>query len=141
MEERVAESLGARRLAVFVLAGFASLALVLAVTGIYGVLTYTVSQRTRELGIRTALGAQPGDVVTMVMRSGARLTGAGLVLGALGFLALGGVLSSVLYGVSPTDSRALVGGAAILGGAALLACYLPARRAARVNPVIAMQGE
>jgi putative ABC transport system permease protein len=141
MEERVAESLGARRLAVYVLAGFAGLALVLAATGIYGVLSYTVSQRTRELGIRTALGAQAGDVVSIVMRSGARLTVAGLLIGGVGFVALNGVLTSVLYGVSPNDAFVFVSAAAVLGGAALIACYLPARRAAQVSPVIAMQGE
>jgi putative ABC transport system permease protein len=141
MQERVVESLGARRLAVAVLAGFAGVALALAVLGIYGVLSYSVSQRARELGIRTALGARTQDVVSLVLGRGARLTALGLGAGALLFLALGRALSALLYGVSPRDPVTFAGGIALLGAVALFASWLPARRAARVDPVTALRAE
>jgi ABC-type antimicrobial peptide transport system permease subunit len=141
MQERVVESLGARRLAVAVLAGIAGVALALAVLGIYGVLSYSVSQRARELGIRTALGARTQDVVSLVLGRGARLTALGLGAGALLFLALGRALSALLYGVSPRDPVTFAGGIALLGAVALFASWLPARRAARVDPVTALRAE
>jgi predicted permease len=141
MTERVASSLGARRLAVGVLGGFAALALVLALLGTYGVLSYGTSQRTRELGIRLALGAQPGAVVGMVLRGGLLLAGVGLALGVVAYLGLGRLLQSVVYGVSPRDPVTLALGVAVLLGAALVACWIPARRAARVDAIVALRAE
>jgi ABC-type antimicrobial peptide transport system permease subunit len=110
--------------------------------GTYGVLSYSTSQRTRELGIRMALGAQPGDVVSMVLRSGLTLAVIGLALGALVYLGVGGrVLSALLYGVGARDPVTLVGGIAFLGVAAVLACWLPARRAAAVDPAVTLRSE
>jgi len=141
MEERVERSLGTRRLAVGVLGGFAVLALLLAALGIYGVLSYGVSQRTRELGVRLALGARPREVVTMVLRGGLALTAVGLVAGALAFLALGGALDALLYGIGPRDPVTLATGAALLALVAAFGCYIPARRAARVDPITALRAE
>ena len=141
MRERVVESLGARRLAVAVLAGFAAIALALAVLGIYGVLSYGVTQRLRELGIRTALGAQARDVVGLVLARGVRLTLAGLVAGTLLFLALGRGLSALLYGVGPRDPVTIASGVALLGAVAIVASWLPARRAARVEPIHILRTE
>jgi predicted permease len=138
---RVAESLGARRLAATVFGVFAALALTLAVLGIYGVLSYVVAQRTRELGIRAAIGAGRGRLAALVLGSGARLTAAGLAIGAVAFLALGRTLEALVYGVGPRDPVTLVGGVALLGAAALVACWIPARRAARVAPAVALQAE
>jgi putative ABC transport system permease protein len=134
MAERVDESLGARRLAVWVLGAFAALALALAVLGISGVLSYTVSQRAHELGIRAALGARTADIERMVVRQGAALTLAGLALGTLLFLAAGRLLGAALYGVGPRDPVTLAAAALLLGSVALLASWLPARRASRADP-------
>jgi len=141
MEERVTRSLGARRLAATVLSGFTALSLLLALLGVYGVLSYSTTQRTHEIGIRMALGAKPGDVVAMVLRSGVMLAGAGLAIGTLAFVSLGRVLSSLLYGISPRDPATLTGSIVLLAAVALLASYLPARRAARVDPVEALRAE
>jgi putative ABC transport system permease protein len=141
MRERIDRSLGTRRLAMRVLTGFAALSLVLAVLGIYGVLSYGVAQRTQELGIRMALGAQPGDVIRLVVRNGLALVGIGLALGTAAFVGLGRVLAALLYGVGPRDPLTLLGGIALLMLAALLACWLPARRATRVDPVRALRAE
>ncbi|MBV9879256.1 MAG: ABC transporter permease [Gemmatirosa sp.] len=134
MRERLDESLGARRLAVWVLAGFAGLALTLALLGIVGVLSYTVSQRAHELGIRAALGARTTDIVRLVVGQGARLTGAGLAAGTIVFLAAGRLLGAALYGVGPRDPATVAGSIVVLGGVGLLASWLPARRAAKADP-------
>ena len=142
MPERVERSLGARRLAVTVLGSFAAVALLLAMLGTYGVLSYSTTQRTRELGIRMALGAQPGDVVSMVLRNGLTLAALGLVLGAVVYLGIGGrVLAALLYGVGARDPLTLVMGIGLLGIAALLACWIPARRAASVDPAVTLRVE
>ena len=141
MTQRIDESVAARRLAITVLAGFAALSLLLAVLGIYGVMSYTTSQRTKELGIRVALGADPGAVVRMVLVGGLTLTGLGVVAGAVAFLGLGGVLRALLYGIPPHEPATIVLSAVALAGAALVACYVPARRAARVDPVTALREE
>jgi ABC-type antimicrobial peptide transport system permease subunit len=142
MPERVDRSLGARRLAVTVLGCFAAVALLLAMLGTYGVLSYSTSQRTRELGIRMALGARPGDVVTMVLRNGLTLAALGLMAGALVYLGIGDrVLSALLYGVGARDPVTLVAGVVFLGGAAVLACWIPARRAAAVDPAVTLRVE
>ncbi|AHG88828.1 permease [Gemmatirosa kalamazoonensis] len=133
MRERVDESLGARRLAVWVLGAFAALALTLALLGITGVLSYTVSQRAHELGIRLAIGAQRGDIVRLVVRQGATLTLAGLGAGLALFLAGGRLLAAALYGVGPHDPATIVASATLLGTVALVASWLPARRAARAD--------
>jgi len=124
-----------------VLAGFAGAALLLAAIGLYGVMAFAVTQRTREIGVRIALGAQRRDVLRMVMRRGLLLTGAGLVIGLAAALALGRFVGSLLYGVTPADPLTLVTVALVLTGVASVAAYLPARRAARVQPMVALRAE
>ncbi|HEU4564418.1 MAG TPA: ABC transporter permease [Gemmatimonadaceae bacterium] len=141
MTERIAQSLGSRRLAMMVLTGFAALSLVLALLGIYGVISYGTAQRTREFGIRIALGARPGDVTGMVLRQGALLAAVGMTLGTLAYLATGRALSALLYGITPTDPLTLAAGILLVLPIALLACWLPARRASRVDPVEALTVE
>jgi predicted permease len=130
-----------QRIAAVLLAVLSAVALILATMGIFGLMTYMVSQRTHEIGIRMALGAEPRSVLVMVLRRGAWLTGLGGVVGLLGAVALGRLLSSFLYGVSPFDPATFVGVLAVLGGVSLLACLIPARRAAQVDPVIALRHE
>ena len=120
---------------------FGAVALLIAAIGVYGVHSYTVARRTRELGVRMALGAQPGDVLRLVLGHGARQTVVALGIGLLLSLGLGQLLSAMLYQVSPFDPLALGGAVVVLGGAALLACWLPARRATRVNPMTALRSE
>jgi ABC-type antimicrobial peptide transport system permease subunit len=141
MEQRIAESVAARRLAITVIAGFAGLSFLLAVLGVYGVISYATSQRTKELGIRIALGADPGSVVRLVLVSGVTLAGVGALVGAAASLGLGGALRALLYGVAPQDPTTIAFCVAALTAAALVACYLPARRAARVDPVTALREE
>jgi ABC-type antimicrobial peptide transport system permease subunit len=141
MAERVERSLGSRRLAMTVLTGFAALALLLAVLGIYGVISYTMSQRTHKIGVRMALGARPRDITGMVVRSGLALVGLGLVAGTVVYLAVGRVLSALLYGVGTRDPATLALCTALLTAVALLASYLPARRASQVDPIRVVRGE
>jgi putative ABC transport system permease protein len=141
MEEVVSESLASRRLNLWLLAIFAGIALVLSAAGLYGVISYLVAQRTREMGVRIALGAQTRDVIGLVMRQGARLTAAGIGLGLLGALAFTRVLASLLFGVSARDPLTFAGIAALLSAVALAATWLPARRVARVEPVVAIRRE
>ena len=142
LSDRVEKSLGARRLAVTVLGGFAALALTLALLGTYGVLSYSTSQRTRELGIRMALGARPGDVVAMVLRSGLTLAAAGLVVGIVAYLGIGGrVLRALVYEVSPSDPATMAIGFSVLAATALVACWIPARRASSVDPAVTLRAE
>ena len=118
---------------------FASLAFLLAVVGIYGVVSWSVALRTREVGIRMALGAQPREVVALVLRYGIKLALAGLAVGIPASLALRRTLASLVYGVSPTDPLIYVAMPAALLTVALVACYVPARKAARVDPSIALR--
>ena len=141
MDELMADSLAQRRVVMVLLAIFAVLALVLASVGIYGVMSYTVTQRTRELGIRMALGAQQGQVLQMVVRQGLRLALIGVAIGLVGAFALTRVMASLLYGVSATDPITFVAIAVLLVGVALVASFVPARRATRVDPMIALRGE
>jgi ABC-type antimicrobial peptide transport system permease subunit len=120
---------------------FAAVAIVLTIVGIYGVISYSVSQRTREFGIRMALGAETGGVLRMVLIRGVKVTGFGLVLGLLGALALARVLESLVFEVSPTNPVILVTVVLALLVVAVLACALPALRATRVDPLIALRTE
>ena len=123
------------------LAGFAGAALLLAAIGIYGVISYAVAQRTREIGVRLALGAQRRDVTRLVMRQGLRLTVAGIVLGTVVAVGASRVLSTLLYGVTAGDPLTYMGVAALLGLVAAIAAHVPARRAARVDPMVALRAE
>jgi putative ABC transport system permease protein len=120
---------------------FAAVALFLATIGIYGVVANLVSQGTREIGIRMALGSEPRDVIRLLVRQGSRLVAIGLVLGVLGALLAGKYLAVALGGIQVADPAVVVGLAAFLGAVALLATYLPARRAARIDPLLAMRAE
>jgi putative ABC transport system permease protein len=141
MQQKIAGTLERSHFDTFLLSIFAAAALLLSAVGIYGVLSYMVTQRTRDIGIRMALGATRGKVVGDVLWHGARLTGAGLLLGVVGALASVRLLSSMLYGVRSTDGVAFGGACLALILAALLASYLPALRATRVDPMVALREE
>ena len=141
MSERVANSLYAARMGAILLAVFGGLALLLASIGLYGVMSFAVSRRTREMGIRVALGARPGDVFRLVLRQGMMLVVVGLVLGLVVAAIVTRLLASFLYGVSTTDPFTFVAIPVLLMLVALLACYLPARRATKVEPLIALRYE
>ncbi len=129
------------RSAAWLAGGFAGVALLLGVVGLYGVIAYSVSQRTREIGVRMALGAQRSAVYGMVLREALRLTAIGIGTGVLGSLATAGLLRPLLFGVGPWDWTTLAGVAGLLGVSAMVASYLPAHRAASVNPVDALRAE
>ncbi|MBZ5620931.1 MAG: ABC transporter permease [Acidobacteriia bacterium] len=133
--------LAPKRLTMAVIAAFAGLALVLAAIGIYGVLSFTVAQRTHEIGVRMALGAPRGSVVRMIVGQAAGLAAGGVAIGIAGALAVSHVLASLLYGVQATDPVVFAGVSAMLLGVAVTAAYLPARRAAKVDPVTALRHE
>jgi putative ABC transport system permease protein len=141
MERNIAnsQSVFMRRYSMLLVGGFALLALLLSVVGIYGVISYGVVQRTQELGLRIALGAQRGDIVGMVLRDGTLLAAAGVALGLVAALWLTRYLRSLLFGVTAVDPATYVGVATLLVGVALLACYVPARRATRVDPLVALR--
>lgn len=141
MEQRLYESLARRRFSMILLGVFAMIALLLAGIGIYGVISYSVSQRTHEIGIRMALGAQPANILQLIIRQALILVSTGIALGLTGAFILTRVLSSLLYGVSNTDRITFVLTSLLLGSIALLASYLPARRAAKVNPMVALRYE
>jgi len=137
----VSNSVAQRRFTMLVLGAFAAVALLLAAVGVHGVLSYTVAQRTREIGIRMALGADFRQVRRLVLGQGAVMVAGGLLLGLLGALAASGVLSTLLYGVGTGDPGTFAGVTLVLGIVALVATYLPALRAARVDPVVALRYE
>jgi predicted permease len=141
MDEAIDESLAQRRLILALMTSWAALAFVLAALGIYGVLSYSVARRTRELAVRAALGAPARALLSLVVGQGLRLTALGLGLGIAGALALTRVLKSQLYGVSPTDPGTFVALALLVQAVAALASWLPARRATRVDPMIALRQE
>jgi predicted permease len=141
MGERVSESLVRRRTPMVLLAGFAGVALFLAAVGIYGVLAYSVTQRTRELGIRMALGSTASQVSRLVMLQGVKVLGLGLVIGLGGSVLLVRLIQSLLYGIQPTNPTVLLTVATVLTTVGIGACLLPARRATRIDPVVALNTE
>jgi putative ABC transport system permease protein len=141
LEEALATGMAPQRLAALLLSGFAAVALLLAMIGIYGVVAYSAAQRTREIGLRKALGATPADVLKLVLGQGVVLMLIGVGIGLAGALALTRVMSSLLYGVRPTDPPTFVCVSLLLGGAVLLASYIPARRAMNVDPMVALRYE
>ncbi|CAN5874910.1 hypothetical protein BH24ACI5_BH24ACI5_27060 [soil metagenome] len=138
MEDRIGESLADRRTPMMLAVMFAGTALFLAAMGLYGVLAYQVAQRRKEIAIRIALGSEPGGIFALVLREGVGLMAAGLVLGLAGAFAIRGAIESQLYGVSGMDPAVLTGVAAVLAVVAVIACAVPARRAARIDPMVAL---
>jgi predicted permease len=141
MTDIIAASLASRRFSLIILGAFAATALVLSVVGIYGVVSYFVSRRTREIGLRMALGAKQEDIFYAVLGNGGKLAGIGVLLGLLASVALTRLMSSLLFNLSPTDPVTFGVSTAVLLTSALLACYLPARRAVRVDPMAALREE
>jgi putative ABC transport system permease protein len=141
LERALADSIAPRRLNLFLLGTFATAALLLALIGIHGVMAYAVTQRTPEIGVRMALGAQRMEVLQMVVRQGMRVVSVGVVAGLLGALALTRVMSGLLYDVQPTDLPTLAVVTAVLAATAFVACCGPALRAALVDPVVALRYE
>ena len=130
-----------QRFAAIMLGAFAAFALILAAVGVYGVMSYLVTQGTHDLGVRMALGAQRSSIVRLVVRHGLELTAAGIVAGLIGAAALTRVMANLLFGVSATDLVTFSSVPLLLAAIALLASYLPARRATRVDPVVALREE
>jgi ABC-type antimicrobial peptide transport system permease subunit len=141
LEEQRSSSLYTSRMAAMLLSVFGLLALVLAAVGLYGVMAYAVNRRTREIGIRLALGAQGHDVLRQILAEGMTMVTIGLALGLGGAVAATRLVAGFLYGVTATDPVTFTGAALLLAGAALLANYLPARRASRTDPMVALRGE
>jgi putative ABC transport system permease protein len=141
MEEVVANTVARPRLLVYLLGGFAAMALLLAALGLYGVISHSVTQRRHEIGVRVALGAGHRDVLRLIVRQGMALTIVGLLFGLAAALAATRVLGTLLFEVGAGDPVTLAGVSAFLGAVALIACYLPARRATRVDPMVALRVE
>jgi putative ABC transport system permease protein len=141
MEQIISRSLAERRFTMLVLIIFAAAALLLAAVGIYGVMSYAVTRRIHELGIRAALGASRAEIVGLVLSQGMKLAGIGMAGGLVAALALTRFMADLLFGVRPADPATLVAVTLLLGGIALVACYIPARQATAVHPVVALRCE
>ena len=141
LDERIKVSLEGRKAPMVLLVIFAGVALLLSAIGIYGVLAFSVEQRTSELGVRMAIGAQRGDITKLVMGQGGKIAGIGLAIGIVGSFALTTFMQSQLFGVKSGDPVTLLAVIAVLGAVALLACWLPARRAAKTSPMVALRYE
>ena len=141
LEEAVDSSFDSRRVVMFLLAAFAILAVFLSALGIYGVLAYDVSQRTREIGVRSALGASRREIATLILRQGLWKGGIGVGLGLVGAALLSSSITTLLFNVRPTDPAVYAAVSLVLIAVALLASYLPARRASRIDPLVALRDE
>jgi len=141
MDEVISGSLAARRFSMILLGVFSALALVMSCVGIYGVISYLASQRTHEIGIRMALGAERGDVLRMVLGEGAVMALVGVAIGLVAAFGLTRLMASMLFGVSAHDPLSFAGVAGLLILVALAACYIPARRATKVDPIVALRYE
>jgi putative ABC transport system permease protein len=141
MDQLLDESIAQQQLAMALLGSFALLALMLAAMGIYGVMSYAVTQRTHEIGVRMAMGAQPSDVLRLVVGQGLTLALIGVAVGISAALAMTRLMASMLFGVSSTDPLTFISISLLLIAVAALACYVPARRAARVDPMVALRYE
>jgi putative ABC transport system permease protein len=141
MDDVLSESIGGRSFPMLLLTLFAGVAFALAAIGVYGVVSYLVSQRTREMGIRVALGARKRELVMLVVGRALGPIVSGLVMGAVGAMLSAGILSTLLYGVSPSDPSVIAGIIAALGTTAIVASWIPARRAASVDPLVALREE
>jgi ABC-type antimicrobial peptide transport system permease subunit len=141
MDQLLGNSLAARRLTLVLMGSFAALALLLAAIGVYGVVSYSVRQRTHEIGVRMALGAQRSDVLKLILAQGARLGLLGVAIGLGSALALTRLMEALLFETRPTDPFTFTVTSAVLALVALFACYLPARRATKVDPMVALRRE
>jgi putative ABC transport system permease protein len=141
MEQIKSQSVANNRLRTMLPGIFAAIALLLAAIGICGVISYSVAQRTHEIGVRVALGAARGDVLSLILKGGMLLTVAGLAIGLAGAFALARLIKTLLFGVSEHDPATMTATAALLVAVALLACYIPARRATAVDPLVALREE
>ena len=139
MNQVLSQSLARRRLYVILFAVSAGVALLLAAAGIDGVVSYSVTQRTREMGVRVALGAERADILRMIVVQAAKLAFAGEFVGILAALAVSRLMTGLLFGITPVDPLTFAGAAFLVGAVAFLACYLPARRAMRVDPILALR--
>ena len=141
LHQVIAGSLAIRRALLLLVASFAGLALILSLVGVYGVLSYAVTQRTQEMGVRLALGARPGELIRLVAGEGLRLTGAGLLLGVIAGAPASNLVSKLLFHVRPLDPMAFTGAILLLLAVSLVASYIPARRASRIDPIVALRDE
>jgi putative ABC transport system permease protein len=139
MTDAIAGSLAPRRFSLVVLGAFAIVALTLSITGVYGVVSYLIAQRTNEIGVRMTLGARPRDIFIAVLREGAAVGTIGIAVGLIGAAGLTRLLATQLFGIKPTDFLTFICAAALLFGCTILACYAPARRAVRVDPAMALR--
>lgn len=141
MEAALSHSVANRRLYLLLLSSFAAIALMMATAGIYGLISYAVARRTQEMGIRVALGATVAQILALVLRHGMLLTATGVAIGIAGSLVLTKVISGLLYGVTPTDKSTFILTALLFAAVAFVATYVPARRAATVDPTVAFRCE
>jgi putative ABC transport system permease protein len=141
MEEIISSDLGERRFLTVLIGIFAALALVMSCVGIYGVISFLATERTHEIGVRMALGAERRDVLRMVVGEGAKMATIGIAFGLVAALGLTRLMAKLLFGISAHDPLTFVGVGALLGFVALAACYIPARRAAKVDPMVALRYE